>query len=185
MTTNMTDKAKRTVMLTMVRDAYLLGDESLAVSILAESAMVLNRTQVKQMARFLVAHDMIMLATKILTKLMPLSSALAEMAPAPVPTVGTILVTSWGYDQTNVDFYEITAVKGSTAKLRQIAGRCAESVARGSNYVVAAPGVFIGAETTHRIGKSYDGSLSIKVDDRHASVWNGEPSYQTASGNGH
>lgn len=41
--------------------------------------------------------------------------------PATV-TVGTIFTRSWGYDQTNVDFYEIVSVSktGKTAKARQL-----------------------------------------------------------------
>lgn len=34
--------------------------------------------------------------------------------PGQLPKVGTILVSSWGYDQTNIDFYKIDQVKGST-----------------------------------------------------------------------
>jgi hypothetical protein len=35
--------------------------------------------------------------------------------------VGDILVSLWGYDQTNVDFYEVTAVTRSTVVIRRIA----------------------------------------------------------------
>lgn len=34
---------------------------------------------------------------------------------------GDILYTSWGYEQTNVDFYEVTAVRGKHVELRQLA----------------------------------------------------------------
>jgi hypothetical protein len=33
--------------------------------------------------------------------------------------VGHILYTSWGYDQTNVDFYQVTALKGETMVIVQ------------------------------------------------------------------
>lgn len=37
--------------------------------------------------------------------------------------VGDIYVVSWGYEQTNVDFYEVVALKGKkTAVVREIAG---------------------------------------------------------------
>jgi hypothetical protein len=35
-------------------------------------------------------------------------------------TVGDILVSSWGYDQTNVDFYEVTKVAGQYVIIRSI-----------------------------------------------------------------
>lgn len=35
-------------------------------------------------------------------------------------TVGDTVYTSWGYDQTNVEFYQITEVKARSVKVRQI-----------------------------------------------------------------
>lgn len=37
--------------------------------------------------------------------------------------VGDLLVSSWGYDQTNVDFYQVTEVKGKTFTIKRIAGK--------------------------------------------------------------
>lgn len=34
--------------------------------------------------------------------------------------VGDVYVSSWGYDQTNVDFYKVTAVKGKKITFQQI-----------------------------------------------------------------
>ncbi|MEO4090734.1 hypothetical protein ABH307_00415 [Acinetobacter pittii] len=34
--------------------------------------------------------------------------------------VGTILYTSWGYEQTNVEFYQVIEVKGSKVKLKEL-----------------------------------------------------------------
>ena len=36
--------------------------------------------------------------------------------------VGSIFATCWGYEQTNVEWYQITHVKGCTVRLRRIAG---------------------------------------------------------------
>lgn len=39
--------------------------------------------------------------------------------------VGDIYYASWGYEQTNVNFYEVVALKGKkTAVIREIAGEC-------------------------------------------------------------
>lgn len=35
--------------------------------------------------------------------------------------VGAILVSSWGWEQTNIDFYEVVAVKGKSVVIREIA----------------------------------------------------------------
>ena len=37
--------------------------------------------------------------------------------------VGDILSTCWGYEQTNVEFYQVTAVKGAFCEVREIAKR--------------------------------------------------------------
>lgn len=37
--------------------------------------------------------------------------------------VGDLFSSSWGYDQTNVDFYQVIAVKGKTFTIRPIGGR--------------------------------------------------------------
>jgi hypothetical protein len=43
-------------------------------------------------------------------------------------SVGDILSSSWGYDQTNVDFYQVTALIGSTmCELRRIGARSVET----------------------------------------------------------
>ena len=36
--------------------------------------------------------------------------------------VGDILNTSWGYDQTNVEFYQVLSVKGNTITIQEICG---------------------------------------------------------------
>lgn len=49
------------------------------------------------------------------------SRCLAEYLPGdPVAHVGDILYTSWGYDQTNVDFYQVIRVSGKNAWIREI-----------------------------------------------------------------
>ena len=40
--------------------------------------------------------------------------------PLPVVKVGDIYVSQWGYDQTNVDYYQVMQVKSKTAVLNQI-----------------------------------------------------------------
>jgi hypothetical protein len=40
--------------------------------------------------------------------------------------VGDILYSSWGYDQTNVDFWQVVAVRGRAVDIREIAGKMTE-----------------------------------------------------------
>lgn len=96
--------------------------------------------------------------------------------------VGDILDSSWGYDQTNVDFYEVTAVpSGKSVKLRPV---CKETVSESgqSESVVPVPGSYCGDEVLKKVD-TY-GSVRIASYAR-ASKWDGKPRYQTAFGWGH
>jgi hypothetical protein len=50
-----------------------------------------------------------------------------RVAWVPDYKVGDILRTSWGYDQTNVEYFEITEIKGKYATLREIAAESTET----------------------------------------------------------
>jgi hypothetical protein len=95
--------------------------------------------------------------------------------------VGAILYSSWGYDQTNIDFYQVTAVGNSTIKIRPIEQKI-ESSSRGIDYVVAVPDHFTGPEMLKRAGPNN----MIKLNSySFARPWDGKPKYQTAVGFGH
>jgi len=67
----------------------------------------------------------------------------AKRTAAPALEVGDILVSSWGYDQTNVDFYEVTELAGKHVIIRKIA---AAAVTTGHDVGKCVPqsGQFIG-----------------------------------------
>lgn len=94
--------------------------------------------------------------------------------------VGDVLYTSWGYDQTNVDFYEVTAVKEKSVAVCKISGRVVESKAN-ITYVVPAPGACRGKSEIKRVGEGN----SVKIDNHYAYKWEGRPVYETTSGWGH
>ena len=79
---------------------------------------------------------------------------------------GDIYVASWGWEQTNIDAYQVVAKKGATVTLREIGVRTVEgSEAFMSDRVVPVKDQFIGEEFKKRItGKG------INIDDvRYAS----------------
>lgn len=67
--------------------------------------------------------------------------------------VGTLLAYSWGYDQTNVDFFQVVERTGMTVKIRPIGGRQKkDSEGFMSNRVMPVKDSFIGDEViTKRI----------------------------------
>lgn len=75
-------------------------------------------------------------------------------------TVGAILVSSWGYDQTNVDYYQVTALVGSTmVELRPIGAQSTEDHYM-QGQCVPAPDAFTGPAARYRVTPEGD---SVKV----------------------
>lgn len=95
--------------------------------------------------------------------------------------VGSIVVSSWGYDQTNVDAYQVVKMCGKTMVLLRPIGLA--SVGEDSDAVRPVPDAFISEETLRRrVGET---SVSIN-SSQHASLWDGERSYyRTPYGMGH
>ena len=119
------------------------------------------------------------------------------------PEVGDVLVSSWGYDQTNIDFWRVVGLTASGKSVRIVpAGQRVVDYSKGSERVVPGRGgVFREQdEVTTSLIRSYEvrswfgGQLRIekgwcvgvpvgyKVT---AHLWDGQPRYQTALGWGH
>jgi len=94
--------------------------------------------------------------------------------------LGDIFYTSWGYDQTNVDFYKVVGVLAKSVEVVGIGSKIVDSD-RGVDYVV--PDVrSVGRKKFRclvRVGNTF------RVDGQHARKWDGDKLYQTASGYGH
>lgn len=69
--------------------------------------------------------------------------------------IGDILYSSWGYDQTNIDFYQVTKViSDKSVKIRRIASKIIDSNWQAmSEKVVADPNNFLEEEMTKRVRK--------------------------------
>lgn len=99
----------------------------------------------------------------------------ARQVPAKL-NVGDILVSSWGYDQTNVDFYQVTATIGArTVELRPI-GAESEETGFMSGKCSAVKDQFTGPAFRARVSHGD----SVNVGDsykRSASPWDGRSRY--------
>jgi len=99
--------------------------------------------------------------------------------------VGTIFYNSWGYDQTNVDFYQVESVTKHTVKLRAI-GKSTESESGNYNYVLPVPDSFYGESFVKKVNS---GSKFPFVSMNSYSVavpWDGEtPLLETSPYAGH
>lgn len=122
--------------------------------------------------------------------------------------VGDIFVRSWGYDQTNVNFYEVVRVtpSGKTLKLCEVGRMYAED----GQHVTPIPGAYKedycarcgnhvahhnnGTVTSHaftsvftkRLAKGWSGAPYLNWNSYSgASLWDGKPEYVTGFGGGH
>ena len=95
--------------------------------------------------------------------------------------VDDILYSSWGYDQTNLDYYQVVEVGEKSVKIRKIGSKVVRQE-QGADYVVAAPNHFIGPPMTKIV--RYGDSVSIS-SYANAYKWDGKPQYETAFGYGH
>lgn len=84
-------------------------------------------------------------------------------APNPAK-VGDILVSSWGYDQTNIDWYEVVEVVGkNTVVIREIAATSQETAwCQGNCSPVK--GRFVGEAKKVRVNKGASGGYSVKIN---------------------
>ena len=76
--------------------------------------------------------------------------------------VGDIFRCSWGYDQTNIDFYEVVEVKGKAVVVREIAQQ-RDTTAWMQGTCVPAPGRYIGEPMTKIPQRGWQGEPSLAI----------------------
>jgi hypothetical protein len=98
--------------------------------------------------------------------------------------LGDVLVSTWGYDQTNVDYYEVTRVMERAIEIRPIRAECVDpSLTTEGLFPVA--GSYTG-EPMRKIPHVYDGRAYVTIESYAvASKWEGRPMHATRSECGH
>ena len=98
--------------------------------------------------------------------------------------VGSILYSSWGYDQTNIDFYQVVEVVGNkSVKLRKIC-KSVDHSETGSDYVIASKDDFV-KDSKPMLKTVREGNTITLNSYSSAYPWDGKPKYETAFGWGH
>lgn len=92
--------------------------------------------------------------------------------------VGHVLYTTWGYEQTNVDFYQVTKIIGKcTVEVREIASRMVQDTGYMTGKVIPELDHFTGEPMRKRAGSDN----RIKISSyAHARLWDGKPVNFTA-----
>ena len=111
----------------------------------------------------------------------------AALSDRPV-CMGDIFESSWGYDQTNIDYYLVVGLTSSGKSVRVVKiGETVQHGGSGCDRVIPDPERVLGPPKLHRLQTDWRGQPSIKVRSWGvwASRWEGSSRYQTASGWGH
>lgn len=101
--------------------------------------------------------------------------------------VGDILVSTWGYDQTNVYFYQVTGLKGASLKsieVRRIGSTEVPDKHSDSMHgkVVAAKDQFLEGHKAFTVRVGSGGSINVNSDGYgSAHRWDGEPMHYSCT----
>lgn len=88
---------------------------------------------------------------------------------------GDIVVSTWGYDQTNVEFYRVERVTKASVTLIEIGQRTTETTGSMSEMVAANPD-WTGKMSSHRVQPGG----SMKIGHGYGSLWHGRPMHQSS-----
>lgn len=93
--------------------------------------------------------------------------------------IGDILVSTWGWDQTNVDWYQVTGVTAKSIKIRPIKGQFVETQFL-AGYSMPRRNEFTGPEETKRVLAGYRDKEVVKVGyHQYARAWDGRKEYES------
>jgi hypothetical protein len=101
--------------------------------------------------------------------------------------IGDILTSSWGYDQTNIDFYQVIKTTDKSVVIREIYKKLIENDGYGSDMVMPSKDSFKGDEMTKLVKPSYNGiGYYVNINSyAFADVWDGKPERETDAYHGH
>lgn len=85
---------------------------------------------------------------------------------------GTIFCHSWGYEQTNIDFYQVVSVRGQMLELREVRQHTTERNVSGG-YVIPCIGEFTEKPAFKKRIKFHSGSAYVSMPYGWCNVWDG------------
>lgn len=92
--------------------------------------------------------------------------------------LGDVVYNSWGYDQTNVDFFEVVGVSSNFVSLQSLNSKTSGSAGHSmSGYSSAVRGTAIGKVTKHRVSVTSFNANSVNFKHGSGSKWDGQPLY--------
>lgn len=87
-----------------------------------------------------------------------------------MPVVGDLFYSSWGYEQVNIDFYQVVNVSKSSVTVARIKDKRQYEPGGMSGHTVPQPGQFCGEPQTHRLQFDMEGRPRFKLTS-YSSAW--------------
>lgn len=111
-----------------------------------------------------------------------------EREAAASVAVGDVFVTSWGYEQTNIDYFEVVEKHGQYVTLRPIASRTVEDTGWMQRTVEAVPGSYIDrcaliddkSSARYKVKGTKDKPRIDLTSFASAYIWDGKPNNETS-----
>lgn len=164
-----------------MRTTYALADE---ISIAQDAAAIGRKPE----------------ALNLLLEHHTLAEALYLLTPDRTPLVGDVLVASWGYGQTNIDYYQVVGVTTKSVKIVPITSQISSrdeyndylvpNASRAVDQVELQDRPFKGKPATRRFECTRDSSYGHSYRVNWTSycslrLWDGQPHRQTGANYGH
>lgn len=99
--------------------------------------------------------------------------------------VGDIFYTSWGYDQTNIDYYEVVAVRGSRIDLKELHQKYVGHDGQDDLVEPATGENRFKDDEIHTVSARADGTVTSLSSFEYPRKWDGKPDRQTDAYSGH
>ena len=92
-----------------------------------------------------------------------------------VISIGDIFYTVWGWEQTNVDFYQVDSVKGCSLEVGKISSELIEQDTWGSGKVMPIKNAFTGVPFIKKVSFVFDKPSFTISSFETAYIWDGKP----------
>ena len=106
----------------------------------------------------------------------PFSVCTREVPTEPRANVGDILWHSWGYDQTNIDWYQVVSVGKATIKIQEIHSKTIKETGFMSGHSEPKPGAFKPeSKPMLKHPYTYEGRIYVRMQNGSCQLWDGKP----------
>lgn len=104
-----------------------------------------------------------------------LADRAAEKKQPHTLSVGAIVYNSWGWEQTNIDYFEVTKATARFVTLRPLCSTMTKTSGDMAGLFAPCPGQYLSETETRHSVSMYKGSPSIKFRHGGGSVYDGTP----------